>query len=74
MYVQPLESLPAIVHVCFAIFSLCPKVRVTASDMAAFASFESGLNSQYGSDIVTEWPFNGLGILEVVSRAPRAPC
>lgn len=44
------------------------QVRLTASDMSAFASFESSLNSQYGSDIVTEWPFNGLGILEVVSE------
>ncbi|CAM9431410.1 unnamed protein product [Scytosiphon promiscuus] len=43
--------------------------RLTATDMSAFASFESSLNSQYGSSIVTEWPFNGLGILEVVDSA-----
>ncbi|CBN75521.1 conserved unknown protein [Ectocarpus siliculosus] len=45
------------------------EVRLTSSDMSAFASFESSLNSQYGSSIVTEWPFNGLGILEVVDSA-----
>ncbi|CAN0560087.1 unnamed protein product, partial [Ectocarpus sp. 12 AP-2014] len=31
------------------------EVRLTSSDMSAFASFESSLNSQYGSSIVTEW-------------------
>ena len=43
-----------------------PEERLSGSEIAAFASFESSLNSKYGSSIVTEWPFNGLGILEKV--------
>lgn len=43
------------------------QARLTAADMSAFASFESSLNSQYSSGIVTEWPFNGLGVLDAVS-------
>lgn len=45
-----------------------PEERLSGSDIAAFASFESSLNSKYGSSIVTEWPFNGLGILEKVGK------
>eukprot|EP00903_Cladosiphon_okamuranus_P021170 g19446.t1 len=45
------------------------EVRASANDMATFASFESSLNNQYGSSITTEWPFNGLGILEEVNSA-----
>lgn len=34
--------------------------------MAAFKSAENSINSQYGSSVVTEFPYNGLGILEKV--------
>lgn len=40
---------------------------MTAFDMDAFSSFEASLNSQYNSTITTEWPFTGLGILDMVS-------
>ena len=36
--------------------------------MQAFKAAEDSLNAQYGSSIVTEFPFNGLGILEKVTR------
>ncbi|CAN0374160.1 unnamed protein product [Pylaiella littoralis] len=46
-----------------------PKQRMTAFDMDAFSSFEASLNSQYNSTITTEWPFTGLGILDMVDSA-----
>lgn len=39
--------------------------------MAVFAAFESDLNARYGSSIVTEWPFNALGVLEEVGSSTR---
>lgn len=44
------------------------KQRATAIDMQTFKAAEDSLNAQYGSSIVTEFPFNGLGILEKVTR------
>lgn len=46
-----------------------PPERLTGSYMEAFASFESPINSKYRSSIVTEWAFNGLGILDKVGSA-----
>eukprot|EP00904_Undaria_pinnatifida_P003099 jgi/Undpi1/12790/HiC_scaffold_7.g02457.m1 len=43
--------------------------RATAANMQAFKEAEDSLNAQYGSSIVTEFPFNGLGILEKVDSA-----
>eukprot|EP00903_Cladosiphon_okamuranus_P014293 g13275.t1 len=48
-----------------------PEVRVSSSEMADFAAFESSLNARYNSEIVTEWPFNGLGVLDEVGSAYR---
>eukprot|EP00904_Undaria_pinnatifida_P003101 jgi/Undpi1/12792/HiC_scaffold_7.g02459.m1 len=43
--------------------------RATAANMQTFRDAEDSLNAQYGSNIVTEFPFNGLGILEKVDSA-----
>lgn len=52
--------------------ALCDlKQRATAANMQAFKDAEDSLNAQYGSNIVTEFPFNGLGILEKVMRLTR---
>eukprot|EP00904_Undaria_pinnatifida_P003100 jgi/Undpi1/12791/HiC_scaffold_7.g02458.m1 len=37
-------------------------------NMQAFKAAEASINAQYGSSIMTEFPFNGLGILEKVSN------
>lgn len=42
------------------------KERATAANMQAFKAAEASINAQYGSSIMTEFPFNGLGILEKV--------
>lgn len=39
--------------------------------MQAFKTAEASLNAQYGSSIMTEFPFNGLGILEKVTWLSR---
>ena len=41
-----------------------PEVRISESDMNKFQAAENSLNSKYKSSIVTEFAFNGLGILE----------
>ena len=43
--------------------------------MQAFKDAEDSLNAKYKSSIVTEFPFNGLGILEKVTRRdPKLRC
>ncbi|CAM9922367.1 unnamed protein product, partial [Scytosiphon promiscuus] len=40
--------------------------RVSSSDLAALLDGTAALNAEYNSDIITEFPFNGIGILDKV--------
>lgn len=68
---------PPVVFCCYVV---CGRLwrgvlqqRVTGLEMEQFKDFEAALNSQHGSSIVTEFPFNGLGILEKVMPPPPPP-
>lgn len=42
--------------------------RLSGAELEAFLAAQISLSSEYNADIVTTFPFNGLGILEKVSH------
>lgn len=48
------------------------KERVSSDDLAALLEGTAALNAEYNSEIITEFPFNGIGILDKVGRVGKA--
>ncbi|CAM9841874.1 unnamed protein product [Choristocarpus tenellus] len=42
--------------------------RMSGEDMETFAAFQDSLNAKYGSNVITEFAFNGNGVLEKVMQ------
>lgn len=47
--------------------------RISGKDLEAFLARTKALNIKYNSHIVTEFAFNGFGILEQVTTHTHAP-
>ncbi|CAM9194686.1 unnamed protein product, partial [Choristocarpus tenellus] len=43
--------------------------RMSGDDFATFASFQDSLNSMYGADVITEFAYNGNGVLQEANSA-----
>lgn len=57
--------------VCFLLlcYNKCggEQVRMSGSDLETHLSVTEALNAEFNAELVTEFPFNGLGILEKVT-------
>lgn len=57
-----------------ALFTPCAQERITGQDLYDLLAATRDINSAYNAEIVTEFPYNGFGILEKVRRKTTIVC
>lgn len=55
-----------IIFVCVSRFEKLTKERISSDDLLALLEGTAALNAEYNSSIITEFPFNAVGILDKV--------